>query len=138
MNWLTDALENDLDPVETREWMESLKAVLDADGPERAHHLLQRMVELTRRAGAHLPFQPTTEYINTIPPHLEAKSDGDAMMEWRIRSIIRWRISSGSKFRPSPPPRPCRASCACATVAQHIRAATVANFLNQFFMRILL
>ncbi|HBD19236.1 MAG TPA: pyruvate dehydrogenase (acetyl-transferring), homodimeric type, partial [Arenimonas sp.] len=90
MNWLTDALENDLDPVETREWMESLKAVLDADGPERAHHLLQRMVELTRRAGAHLPFQPTTEYINTIPPHLEAKSDGDAMMEWRIRSIIRW------------------------------------------------
>ena len=90
MNWLTDALENDLDPTETREWIESMKAVLDADGPERAHHLLQRMVELTRRAGAHLPFQPTTEYINTIPPHLETKGDGDAAMEWRIRCIIRW------------------------------------------------
>src|SRR5688572_29804080 len=90
MNWLNDVLENDLDPTETREWMESLKAVLDADGPERAHHLLERMVELTRRAGAHLPFQPTTEYINTIPAHLEAKSDGDATLEWRIRSIIRW------------------------------------------------
>ncbi|WP_295364172.1 pyruvate dehydrogenase (acetyl-transferring), homodimeric type [Arenimonas sp.] len=90
MNWLTDALENDLDPTETREWVESMKAVLDADGPERAHHLLQNMVELTRRAGAHLPFQPTTEYINTIPAHLEPRSDGDAAMEWRIRSIIRW------------------------------------------------
>ncbi|HEX5693275.1 MAG TPA: pyruvate dehydrogenase (acetyl-transferring), homodimeric type, partial [Arenimonas sp.] len=90
MNWLNDALENDLDPTETREWIESMKAVLDADGPERAHHLLQQMVSLTRRAGAHLPFQPTTEYINTIPPHLEAKSDGDAAMEWRIRCIIRW------------------------------------------------
>ncbi|MDY0023048.1 pyruvate dehydrogenase (acetyl-transferring), homodimeric type [Arenimonas caeni] len=90
MNWLNDALDNDLDPTETREWVESMKAVLDADGPDRAHHLLQNMVELTRRAGAHMPFLPTTEYINTIPPHLEAKSDGDAAMEWRIRSIIRW------------------------------------------------
>ena len=90
MNWLTDVLENDLDPTETREWIESMKAVLDADGPERAHHLLQKMVSLTRRAGAHLPFQPTTEYINTIPPHLETKGDGDAAMEWRIRCIIRW------------------------------------------------
>ena len=85
MNWLNDVLENDLDPTETREWMESLKAVLDVDGPERAHQLLERMVELTRRAGAQLPFQPTTEYINSIPAHLEAKSPGDAAMEWRIR-----------------------------------------------------
>ncbi|KAA2285087.1 pyruvate dehydrogenase (acetyl-transferring), homodimeric type [Arenimonas fontis] len=90
MNWLNDVLENDPDPTETREWVESLKAVLDHDGPERAHQLLERMVELTRRTGAHLPFHPTTEYVNTIPPHLEAKSDGDAAMEWRIRSIIRW------------------------------------------------
>mgnify|MGYP001358314131 CR=1 FL=1 len=48
------------------------------------------MVEETRRAGGHLPFQPTTEYINTIPPHLEAKSPGDPAMEWRIRSLVRW------------------------------------------------
>jgi pyruvate dehydrogenase E1 component len=90
MNWLTDVLENDLDPTETREWMESLKAVLDTDGPERAHQLLESMVELTRRAGGQLPFNPTTQYINSIPAHLEAKSDGDANLEWRIRSIIRW------------------------------------------------
>src|SRR4249919_2776089 len=90
MNWLNDLLQNDPDPTETREWVESLKAVIDNDGADRAHQLLDHMVELTRRAGAHLPFAPTTEYINTIPAHLEAKSPGDAAMEWRIRSIIRW------------------------------------------------
>ncbi|MGH8107273.1 MAG: pyruvate dehydrogenase (acetyl-transferring), homodimeric type, partial [Arenimonas sp.] len=90
MNWLSDLLENDRDPNETREWMESLKAVLDHDGPERAHELLERMVELTRRTGAQLPFHPTTEYINTIPSHLEPAMQGDPAMEWRIRSIIRW------------------------------------------------
>ncbi|WP_298576584.1 pyruvate dehydrogenase (acetyl-transferring), homodimeric type [uncultured Luteimonas sp.] len=90
MNWLTDVLQNDPDPTETREWIESLKAVIDHNGPERAHQLLEDMVELTRRAGAHLPFAPTTEYINTIPTHLEPKIPGDQTLEWRIRSIIRW------------------------------------------------
>ncbi|MGY0561068.1 pyruvate dehydrogenase (acetyl-transferring), homodimeric type [Luteimonas sp. A277] len=90
MNWLNDVLENDPDPAETREWVESIKAVIDNDGPQRAHHLLENMVELTRRAGAHLPFAPTTEYINTIPAHLEPGMSGDAAMEWKIRSLIRW------------------------------------------------
>jgi pyruvate dehydrogenase E1 component len=90
MNQLQDILDQDLDPVETREWTDSVKAVIEAEGTDRAHFLLERMVEETRRAGGHLPFDPTTEYINTIPAHLEAKSPGDAAMEWRIRSIIRW------------------------------------------------
>ncbi len=85
-----DLLGNDPDPTETQEWIESVQAVIARDGPERAHHLLENMVEVSRRAGAHLPFQPTTDYINTIPPHLEAKSPGDHAMEWRIRSLIRW------------------------------------------------
>jgi pyruvate dehydrogenase E1 component len=90
MSWLHDLLQNDPDPTETREWVESIKAVIDADGPGRAHQLLSGMVELTRRAGAHLPFAPTTEYINTIPAHLEPRMSGDAHMEWKIRSLIRW------------------------------------------------
>src|SRR4249919_2180573 len=45
---------------------------------------------MTRRAGALLPFQPTTEYINTIPPELEPSMPGDANLEWKIRSVIRW------------------------------------------------
>jgi pyruvate dehydrogenase E1 component len=90
MNWLTDLLQDDPDPTETQEWIESIKAVIDHDGAERAHQLLEGMVALTRRAGAHLPFAPTTEYVNTIPPAQEQKSPGDAAMEWRIRSLIRW------------------------------------------------
>ena len=90
MNWLNEVLNNDPNPVETQEWIESLKAVIDVEGSERAHQLLEGMVELTRRSGAYLPFSPTTEYVNTIEPQLEAKSPGNAELEWRIRSIIRW------------------------------------------------
>ena len=68
MNWLNDVLENDLDPPATREWMESLKAVMDTDGPERAHHLLERMVELTRRTGGQLPINPTAASRVAVSP----------------------------------------------------------------------
>ncbi len=90
MNQLNELLRDDPDPTETREWVESIQAVLDREGADRAHQLLENVVEVTRRAGANLPFQPTTEYINTIPAGQEARSPGDAAMEWRIRSIIRW------------------------------------------------
>src|SRR5690348_14947971 len=90
MNQLTDILDQDLDPAETQEWTDALKGVINADGTDRAHFLLERMVDETRRAGGHLPFDPTTEYINTIPPHLEARTPGDPTMEWRIRLLIRW------------------------------------------------
>src|SRR5450432_1626294 len=90
MNILNDVLDQDLDPTETREWTQALDAVIAADGTERAHYLLERLVDATRRAGGYLPFQPTTEYVNTIPPQLEAKMPGDPAMEWRIRCLIRW------------------------------------------------
>ncbi|MGH8147132.1 MAG: pyruvate dehydrogenase (acetyl-transferring), homodimeric type [Rhodanobacteraceae bacterium] len=83
-------IDQDPDPRETREWVESIDAVIHAEGTERAHQLLEKLVGETRRAGGHLPFSPTTEYVNTIPPQLEAKSPGDAAMEWRIRCLIRW------------------------------------------------
>jgi len=91
MNALAQSfLDQDPDPRETREWIESIEAVIGAEGTERAHQILERLVDETRRAGGHLPFAPTTEYINTIPPQLEAKSPGDAAMEWRIRCMVRW------------------------------------------------
>ncbi len=90
MNILQDILDQDLDPAETREWVEALTAVIGADGPERAHYLLERMVDQTRRAGGHIPFQPTTAYVNTIPPQMEVRSPGDAALEWKLRSILRW------------------------------------------------
>src|SRR6187402_66140 len=90
MDQIDDILNQDLDPTETREWVESLNAVINHDGTERAHFLLERMVDSTRRSGGYLPFDPTTEYVNTIPPHMEARSPGNAAIEWRIRSLIRW------------------------------------------------
>jgi len=90
MDQLEDILQQDPDPSETREWIESMDAVLEHGGAPRAHYLLERMVDQTRRAGGTLPFAPTTEYINTIPPEREAHSPGDAAIEWRIRSLIRW------------------------------------------------
>ncbi len=99
MNQLNDVLNQnplnqDLDPLETREWIEALNAVIGADGTERAHFILERLVDETRRAGGHLPFPLTTEYVNTIPPHMETKSPGDAAMEWKIRSILRWNAAA--------------------------------------------
>ncbi|NBD94908.1 MAG: pyruvate dehydrogenase (acetyl-transferring), homodimeric type [Gammaproteobacteria bacterium] len=81
---------DDIDATETQEWLESLAAVVDRDGPERAHFLLERLVELARRSGAHLPFDLTTAYVNTIPPHRQPSMPGDGALERRIRAIIRW------------------------------------------------
>jgi pyruvate dehydrogenase E1 component len=81
---------DDLDPQETQEWLESLAAVVDRDGPERAHFILERLVELARRSGAHLPFDLTTAYINTIPPHRQPSMPGDRALEKRIKALIRW------------------------------------------------
>ncbi len=85
-----DMVLQDPDPTETQEWLDSLGSVIHHGGRERASFLLERLNDSARRAGSSPPFNPTTEYINTIPPALEARSPGDAALEWRIRSIIRW------------------------------------------------
>ncbi len=81
---------NDPDSLETQEWLEALEAVVEREGPERAHYLLEKLIDKARRSGAHIPFDPSTAYLNTIPPHMEARSPGDAALEERIRSYCRW------------------------------------------------
>ncbi len=83
-------LQQDVDPQETREWLDALDGVLDAEGPERAHYLLESLVDKARRSGSNLPYSANTAYINTIPPHAEDLLPGDQEMEHRIRSLIRW------------------------------------------------
>ena len=90
MSQADEQLNQDIDPQETREWLDTLAAVINADGPERAHFLLEQMVDLARRSGGYLPYQATTAYVNTIPPHLEKRSDGDQELENRIRAMVRW------------------------------------------------
>ncbi len=81
---------HDIDSEETQEWLDALEAVIEREGPERAHFLIESLVDRARRRGAYLPYNATTAYINTIPPHLEKKRPGDAALERRIKSIIRW------------------------------------------------
>jgi len=76
--------------LETQEWLDALEAVLDREGPQRAHELLERLIDLARRSGAHIPFSPNTAYVNTIPPGLEPAHPGNMALEERIRSYIRW------------------------------------------------
>jgi pyruvate dehydrogenase E1 component len=83
-------LFQDPDPEETREWIESLEAVVRVQGPKRAHYLIERLIDQARRSGVNLPFSATTAYINTIPPHLEKRCPGDMAIERRIRSYVRW------------------------------------------------
>lgn len=83
-------LFQDPDPEETREWIEALEAVIQAQGPQRAHYLVERLIDKARRSGINIPFSATTAYINTIPPHLEARYPGDMAIERRIRSYVRW------------------------------------------------
>ncbi len=87
-------IRQDVDPTETREWVDSLKAVLQHRGPERAQFILQRIVDEARQGGAHLPFSMTTAYKNTISPEREEKSPGNLDLEHRIRSAIRWNAVS--------------------------------------------
>ncbi len=83
-------MQQDTDPLETREWLDSLESVLDAEGPERAHYLLEQLIDKARRSGAYLPYKASTAYINSIPPAAEDLLPGDQELEYRIRSLVRW------------------------------------------------
>jgi len=80
----------DVDPHETKEWLESIESVLRVEGPERAHYLIECIIDETRRSGVYLPFSPNTAYVNTIAPGREPVYPGDRAIERRIESLIRW------------------------------------------------
>ena len=80
----------DIDPRETREWLDALAAVIEEEGVERAHYLLEKLIDKARRSGAYLPYNATTAYVNTIPVHMQEKHSGDVAMESRIKALIRW------------------------------------------------
>ena len=87
---MSDMMHQDVDPQETKEWIDALESVLEEEGVERAHYLLEKLIDKARRSGAHLPYDATTAYINTIPVAQEPKMPGDLTIEARIRAAIRW------------------------------------------------
>ncbi|GHU09697.1 pyruvate dehydrogenase E1 component [Betaproteobacteria bacterium] len=80
----------DVDAVETREWLDAIAAVIEREGPERAHYLLERLIEAAREDGINLPYSATTQYINTIPHDQQPRYPGNADIELKIHAYIRW------------------------------------------------
>ncbi|MEK0417176.1 MAG: pyruvate dehydrogenase component [Pseudomonadota bacterium] len=80
----------DSDAQETREWLESLEAVVQTEGPERAHFLIEQLLESARQHSIDLPFSANTGYVNTIEPDHEERSPGNLELEGRLRAYMRW------------------------------------------------
>ena len=83
-------MQKDVDPQETREWQEALSAVLAIEGPDRAHFLIEQLIDTARRSGAYMPFSANTAYINTIPVDKQVRIPGDQSIEHKIRAYTRW------------------------------------------------
>ena len=81
---------NDSDTQETREWMDALSAVIEAEGPDRAHYLLEQLLEHARENSIDMPFSANTGYVNTIEPDQEAHCPGNLEIEERLRAYMRW------------------------------------------------
>ena len=88
------AAANDADAQETREWLDALSSVIGAgsadDGKERAHFLLEQLIDHARQAGIDVPFSATTAYVNTIPADQEERTPGNIEIEERLRTYMRW------------------------------------------------
>ena len=80
----------DSDPKETQEWIDSIKSLINYAGIERTHFILDKIISYSRSNGIRMPFQPNTDYINTIPLDQQEPYKGDRAIERRIKSIIRW------------------------------------------------
>src|SRR6266511_4004361 len=82
-------MKSDVDPQETREWQEAIEGVIDHEGPERAHFLIEQVIDKSRRRGAYVPFSANTAYINTIP------------VDRQLHSTTSATTTSGMPRRPS-------------------------------------
>jgi len=86
--------DDDIDPIETKEWLESLSAVLENDGKQRVKFLVKKLIDHSYKEGSDLVFSRNTPYINTIHLKDEKKSPGDQNIERKIRSLIRWNAAA--------------------------------------------
>ncbi|MFB0935465.1 MAG: pyruvate dehydrogenase (acetyl-transferring), homodimeric type, partial [Propionivibrio sp.] len=82
--------KDDSDPQETLEWLGALAGVIENEGSDRAHFLIEQLIAEAREEGIDIPYSATTEYVNTIPVERQPIYPGDASMEIRIRNFIRW------------------------------------------------
>ena len=80
----------DIDPQETKDWIDSISALIDEKGAERTHFIIEKLIDFSRRSGVKIPFSPYTEYLNTIPVNNQESYPGNRSIERRIKSLVRW------------------------------------------------
>jgi pyruvate dehydrogenase E1 component len=80
----------DADASETREWLESLDAVVSQRGTARGEYLIARLIEHADRLGVHPDLPLNSSYTNTLPVQLEPPYPGDEKLERRICDAARW------------------------------------------------
>ncbi|MFZ2737994.1 MAG: pyruvate dehydrogenase (acetyl-transferring), homodimeric type [Burkholderiaceae bacterium] len=92
------------DSAETREWLQALSAVIEQEGPQRAHDLLEQLIEHARQNSIDMPFSANTAYVNTIEADAEAPCPGNLEIEERLRAYMRWNamamVVKANKFNP--------------------------------------
>ncbi|MCK4840593.1 MAG: pyruvate dehydrogenase (acetyl-transferring), homodimeric type [Methylococcales bacterium] len=88
---ITDASDQvDIDPIETQEWIDALYSVLEREGQERAHFLVEQLLATARKSGSDIPYSANTEYFNTISVEQQPQFPGDTIIEQKVRSYVRW------------------------------------------------
>ena len=87
---MSELLKNDVDPIETNDWLASIDSLIREEGIERAQFIIDQVMQQARAGGVSLPSGITTDYVNTIPVSEQPTYPGNLDIERRIRSYVRW------------------------------------------------
>ena len=87
---MSELLKNDVDPIETNDWLASIDSLIREEGIERAQFIIDQVMQQARAGGVSLPSGITTDYVNTIPVAEQPAYPGNLEIERRIRSYVRW------------------------------------------------
>ena len=88
---MSNTLVNDIDPIETQDWLSAVDSLIRAEGAERAHYIINQVIDQARNGGVNIAKGGvTTPYVNTIPVSEQPAYPGDKAIERRIRSAVRW------------------------------------------------
>ena len=87
---MSDILNNDVDSIETQEWLDSLESLIRQEGPERAQYIYERLTTKAIKSGVAVARNAHSDYVNSIKSEDETEYPGNWDLERRIRAIIRW------------------------------------------------
>lgn len=138
---MSERFPNDVDPIETRDWLQAIESVIREEGVERAQYLIDQLLAEARKGGVNVAAGTgISNYINTIPVE-EQPSIRNLELERRIRSAIRWNaimtVLRASKktsnwaatWRPSSLPQPFM-MCALTTSSVHATSRMAATWFT--------